>query len=92
MEKLEQKIGNEKGFTLIELAVVNVIVLSAIAGLAATIYFGTKIGKALDKYTSRPVVEKANVIGGPRIETYIEKDGKRFYAEIDGQPIEKYLK
>jgi hypothetical protein len=37
-------------------------------------------------------VQTTNVVGNERTEQFIEFKGKRFYSEIDGQPIEDYLK
>ena len=54
--------------------------------------YGTYLGlSALNKYVNEPTIERANVIMDDKPELFIEKDGKRFYAEIDGKSIDEYL-
>ncbi len=81
-------IKNEKGFTLVEL-IVAPLTICAIAG---TIYLGVQASRALHKYINQPIIQRANVLGDEGAELFIEKDGKRFYAEIDGKPVSEYLK
>ncbi len=78
----------KKGFALTDLlVVVGTIVVSGSVGFALQ-----RVYSAVKKYTNNPVVERANVINGPEAELFIEKDGKRFYVEIDGKPVSEYLK
>ncbi|MBT3323858.1 hypothetical protein HN681_00580 [archaeon] len=79
--------NNRKGFTYGELLGGTIILGSlAIGG------YGTYLGlSALNKYVNEPTIERANVIMDDKPELFIEKDGKRFYAEIDGKSIDEYL-
>lgn len=75
------------GFTLPEL-IGSIAILGGVAGFCYVGYVGVS---ALRKYVNAPEVERANVIGGPEPELYMERDRKYFCAEIDGMPVEEYL-
>ena len=51
-----------------------------------------KISTALDKYINEPVIERKDVRGSPKPELFIERNGKIFYSEFDGESIEKLFK
>jgi len=65
-----------------------VLVLATFGGIA---YGAVRGVQALNKYLNRPEVVRSNVIGGPKEETYMDRDGKRFFAEVDGKSIESIL-
>ncbi|MEN9626021.1 MAG: hypothetical protein RL557_349 [archaeon] len=67
-----------------------IIIASAVA--IANIYAVYKINSALNKYIDEPIIERANVRGNEKPELFIDQEGKRFYAEIDGKSIEDLLK
>lgn len=77
----------QKGMTLTELAV-TITMIGTTALVGTGIYYGFR---ALNKYVNEPVVERVNVIKGSEAELFIERDGKKFYAEIDGKPVTEYL-
>ncbi len=59
---------------------------------AAVLAYGTVQGiRAANKYLSQPEMVQENVIQGPEAELFIERDGQRFYAEIDGKPVLEQL-
>lgn len=43
--------------------------------------------------SQKPTLEMRieNVVGGPEKEKFYEIDGKRFYLEVDGRPVEKLV-
>lgn len=88
---IDRLFKKNQGATSIEYGIVvsSVLTLAALVGLGIGAVYGIK---ALAKYANAPVVERANVYGESQVETFIDRDGKRFYAEIDGKPIEAYLK
>jgi hypothetical protein len=85
---IDSLVRNEKGFTAMEMIGAGALAAAIVVGG----YLGYKGKFDLNKYLNRPAVQKANVIGGPQAELFIDKDGLRFYSEIDGKPVEEYLK
>ncbi len=85
---LEHLIKKERGFTIKEVSII--LIFGGLGTL--TMYGAFQAVRALNKYINEPSYERANVTGGPEAELFIDKDGKRFYAEIDGKPVLNYLK
>ena len=54
----------------------------------AKIYLGVIGAKSAQKYISQPVIETRDVKGESKPDLFIDRDGKRFYAEIDGKSID----
>ena len=80
--------------TLVEMVMVGVTGLSLATSIAVVSFLGYGAYKgicAANKYINEPVIQRANVIGNEKSELFIDRDGKRFYAEVDGKPIENYL-
>ncbi|MCK4670832.1 MAG: hypothetical protein KAT43_06525 [Nanoarchaeota archaeon] len=65
-----------------------VLLGAAFVAMGFGVYHGIR---ALQKYANAPVVERANIRGGAETELFIDRDGKKFYAEYDGKSIEDYL-
>ena len=85
------RITKKSGKTLPE--VVNSIAcLSSVIAAVAIVYVLYSGVQAMNKYIHEPEIQSRNVRGGPEAEQFIERDGKRFYAEIDGKSIETSLK
>lgn len=79
-----------KGFTLVELGMV-AGALASVVFAGTIVYFG---GKALIKYGNEPSlqVERVNVLGDTRAEEFIELNGKKYFAEVDGIPVTEYIR
>jgi len=86
--EISDKLKNQKGWTLIELATG----ITFLGVLSTAIYLGISGTKALKKYNTQPTIERADVIGNNKADLFIDKDGKRFYAEVDGKPVSEYFK
>lgn len=87
---IERKFKKNQGATSIEYGMIASIALSVVA-LSAMVYGGYIGVLALQKYVNKPTEQRANVGFGDKAELFMEKDGKKFYAEIDGMPIQEYL-
>ncbi len=78
---------DRKGLTALEL-----IVGTAIVGVTLTVGYACYQGlSALNKYVNTPEVQRSNVIEGSHDEVFIERDGQRFYRDIDGKSVEDYI-
>jgi hypothetical protein len=86
--EISDKLKNQKGLTLIELA----CGITFVGILGTAIYLGISGNKFLKKYIAQPTIERADVIGNSKADLFIDQDGKRFYAEVDGKPISEYFK
>jgi len=71
-----------KSLTKIALGVMAFVVIGATV-------FGYYVGKS-GRSQDVPEVQRTNVIGGQEPELYMERDGTRFYAEVDGRPVGEY--
>ncbi len=80
----------KKGYTLVELTC-TIGLVSALGIVGYCVYKGIQ---ASDEYISSPTfkVERANVIEGDLAEKFIDFNGERYYAEVDGQRVENIVK
>ncbi len=49
------------------------------------------VHQEVERYFSEHLVQRANVRGNDSEELFIDCNSKRFYAEVDGNPIERFL-
>ncbi len=79
----------DKGFTLGEL----VITIGCLAVLSVGGILAYQSYQALSKYAREPSikVESVQVLGDSRAEKFIEFNGEKYFAEIDGTPVGKYV-
>lgn len=60
---------------------------------AAIIIFGIgNCALTFGTHALKPKVQTANVMGAEALEKFYDIDGQRVYLEIDGQPVEQYVK
>ena len=65
-----------------------VISIAAIAGIKSC----NRTQEILDNYREAPQVQVENVIGQEAPERFYDLKGQRVYFEIDGKPVEQYVK
>ena len=73
--------------TLVEMATLGATGLVLVGSIAISgffIYATYKGVCAANKYINEPVIQRANVIGNEKSELFIDRDSKRFYADVDG--------
>lgn len=85
---LDKLLGNRNGSTTIGEVLLMGFVTGGVLGISYLGYLGVQ---SMNKYLNEPVVERTNVGWDEEAELFIEKDGKRFYAEIDGKTVESYV-
>ena len=65
-----------------------VIGIAAIAGIKSC----NRTQEILDNYQKAPQVQVENVIGQEAPERFYDLNGQRVYLEIDGKPVEQYVR
>ena len=83
--------NSSKGFRLVLGCLLTLCGVGIIPGVTI-VYSIYQVHSALDKFLDQPVIERVNIRGDQKPELFIDYQGKRFYAEVDGRSIEEYLK
>ncbi len=81
--------------TKTEIATLGAMALSLTLKIGLVVYgsyTAYNFNQAINKYVNEPVEQRANVTGNKGKELYIDRNGKKFYAEIDEKSVEDLVK